>query len=450
MRPVTEGFAVDTLATGLIVPWEIVFLPDKSFLFTERNGKVRLYRNNRLLEKPLLRITAIDTSKKMGLLGLCLHPGFAQNNICYLAYNYRSNNAPMLKVLRYELRGDTLLNPFTIMDGVRASPNHTGCRLLFGPDGKLYITTGDADRPVDAQDLKSLNGKILRVNDDGSVPADNPFVNNDTARKEIWTYGHRNTQGLAFQPGTGQLFNSEHGPSGGDEVNRILKGANYGWPFVHHADVRDGMQSPLFEYTPSIGPSQILFYTGAAFPSLKNNLLVACLRGEKLIRFQFNGSEATLEENLLENQYGRLRALTAGPDGFIYFSTSQNDPPEGRPRPGYDMILRLRPNGTQSLAINTKKVGTVANGSGNRKKTTAALYADLCASCHGANLEGTERAESMMDGKWQWGGSRRDVFRSTQKGIIEKGMPAWEGSLSDKELWAITDYVLAKAKQVKR
>ncbi len=239
------GFVIDTLATRLIVPWSIVFLPDKTMLFSERNGTIRLFRNNDLLTKPVLTVKEIDTTKKMGLLGMCIHHEFINNQYIYISYNYTKDNKALLRVVRYQFKNDTLLNPAIIIENINASSNHTGCRLKFGPDRKLYITTGDADRPILAQDLKSLNGKILRVNEDGSIPADNPFVKNDTARKEIWTYGHRNTQGIDFQPGTGYLFNSEHGPTGGDEINIINKGFNYGWPLIHHRDVREGMVTPL-------------------------------------------------------------------------------------------------------------------------------------------------------------------------------------------------------------
>ena len=178
-----ENFIIDTLATGLTVPWEITFLPDKTMIFTERNGKVRLYKNGQLQPKPVLVLTDIDTTKKMGLLGVCVHPGFNQNRYLYIAHNYTKNNQALLKIVRYRLVNDSLINAVIIIDDINANQNHTGCRLKFGPDNKLYITTGDADRPVLAQDLKSLNGKILRVTDDGSVPADNPFINNDTSMK---------------------------------------------------------------------------------------------------------------------------------------------------------------------------------------------------------------------------------------------------------------------------
>ncbi|CAM4075786.1 Glucose / Sorbosone dehydrogenase [Pedobacter westerhofensis] len=244
-NPASDGFQIDTVAENLRVPWQIVFLPDKSILFTEREGRVRIIRNNKLISRPVFNLNDVVLRNKTGALGLCLHPRFSINRQVYLASNYLLENSMKLRIVRYELRNDTLTNPLTILKDIPANQNHTGCRLVFGPDKKLYITTGDADQAILAQDLKAYNGKILRVNADGSVPGDNPFFNNDTARKEIWSYGHRNPQGIAFQPGTGLLYESEHGPTGGDEVNLIRKGANYGWPGVHHDDRQAGMESPL-------------------------------------------------------------------------------------------------------------------------------------------------------------------------------------------------------------
>lgn len=442
-----DAYVVDTLATGLTVPWDIVFLPDKTMLFTERSGKVGLLRNNRLSAKPVLVVGDADVRGKMGLLGMCLHPQFNKNGFLYLSYNYQQNSEVLLKIVRYRFASDTLLDPVVILDNIKASRNHTGCRLKFGPDGKLYITTGDADRPILAQDLRSLNGKILRVSDDGSIPADNPFVGNDTARKEIWTYGHRNPQGIDFEPRSGRLFNSEHGPTGGDEINLIDKNHNYGWPLVHHKDVREGMTPPLLEYTPSIGPSEIVFYTATAFPGLKGKLLVACLRGEKIMQLQVDGTKIVSEENLFQNTFGRIRALAVGPDGYLYFSTSQNDPPEGKPGPGYDMILRLRPSSVKSVARNipiVRKEGTAKEVTG--KKTPVLLYQQLCASCHGKNLEGTKTGQSLRDGLWNYGGKRSQVVRNISEGIIEKGMPAWLGALTQKQIEGLADFILAKSK----
>lgn len=437
-----EGFVIDTLARGLTVPWEIIFLPDKTMMFSERNGKIRLYRNNKLLPGPALVLNEIDTTKKMGLLGICIHPEFNRNRYVYLSHNYKKGSQALLKVLRYKLINDSLIQPTLILDDIFASLNHTGCRLKFGPDGKLYITTGDADRPILAQDLKSLNGKILRVNDDGTIPKDNPFISNDTARKEIWTYGHRNPQGIDFQPGTGQMFNSEHGPTGGDEINLIQKGSNYGWPLVHHQDKRDGMISPLLEYTPSIGPSQVAFYTTNAFPALRGKLLLACLRGEKIISLQVEGDKIISQQNLIESAYGRIRALTIGPDGFIYFSTSQNDPPEGRPRQGYDMVLRIRPGSVKLFDTRNMEIRNETRLKAKiESRTPALIYRQLCAGCHGNNLEGTEKAKALLNGKWKYGATKMDITKNIREGIIEKGMPAWEGSLTEKEIESVANFI---------
>jgi glucose/arabinose dehydrogenase len=440
-----DYFVVDTVAKDLIVPWEIVFLPDRTMLFTERAGRVRIYRNNRLIEKPALTVEDVETTKKMGLLGLCIHPDFPKNRFVYLAYNYKTGTTPLLRVVRYRFENDALVSPITIIQDILANQNHTGCRLKFGPDRKLYITTGDADRVILVQDLKSLNGKILRVNDDGSIPDDNPFVRNDSARKEIWSYGHRNPQGMAFQPGTGILFESEHGPSGGDEINRIEKGKNYGWPRVHHRDTLAGTVPPLMEYSPSIGPAEAIFYSGTAFPSLKGNLLVACLRGESIIRYQVEGGKLVAQERFLQKQFGRIRALAVGPDGYIYFSTSQNDPPEGTPRPGDDMILRLRPvtggNASQAFSATIKREPTIAI-TGNIVATTENQYQQLCASCHGPALEGTDRAKGLRTLKN--GSSKSEVVQTIRKGIVDKGMPAWEGAMNQTDIEKMADFILSK------
>ena len=442
--PANDLFIVDTLARDLIVPWAIIFLPDKTMLFTERSGNVRILRNGKLVSKPAFRVKEVNAVRKMGLLGIAVHPGFNTNRFIYISYNYQKDNKALLRIIRYRFENDTLLQSKLIIENIDANANHTGSRLKFGPDKKLYITTGDADRPMLAQDLKSLSGKILRVNDDGSIPPDNPFAKNDTARKEIWTYGHRNTQGIDFQPGTGYLFNSEHGPSGGDEVNQINKGLNYGWPLIHHREIRQGMVSPILEYTPSIGPSEVVFYNSNAFPGLKGNLLLASLRGESIMRLVLDRNKIIAQEVLLKQSYGRLRALTVGPDGYIYFSTSQIDPPEGKIKPGYDMLLRLRPatKRIQPLKASSTVAGMQITNTSIR--TSENLYQQLCASCHGKNLEGTEVAKSLSDDKWEYGANRKDIIKNIREGIVEKGMPAWEGALNPKEISEMAAYISAK------
>ncbi len=340
----TVPYHVEVVATDLRVPWSIVFTPDGRLLFAERPGRVRVIKDGKLEPEPLLTLPDVDNSGKLGLMGMTLHPEFERNHWLYLAYAYKEGAGQRVRVVRYQETSQTLSERKVIIEDIPAATNHAGCRLKFGPDAKLYITTGDADKPELAQRLDSLAGKTLRVNDDGSVPRDNPFVTQKDARTEIWSYGHRNSQGLDWQFGSNLLFESEHGPNGGDEINIVGRGRNYGWPVIHHKETSAGMEMSLLEYTPSIAPSCALFYQGSALPQFRGNLLVACLRGECILRVVLDGSRVVSQERLLEKKHGRIREVAQAPDGTIYFSTSQHDPPEGQPRPGFDQILRLVPD----------------------------------------------------------------------------------------------------------
>ena len=448
-HPITaqeNGYQIDTIAENLRVPWQIVFLPDKSLLFTEREGRVRIIRNNKLVAKPVLNLNDIVLRNKSGALGLCLHPDFSKNKQVYLASNYLLEDLMKLRIVRYELTRDSLLNPFVILKDIPANQNHTGCRLVFGPDRKLYITTGDADQPMMAQDLKAYNGKILRVNDDGSIPADNPFAGNDTARKEIWSFGHRNPQGIAFKSGTGLLYESEHGPTGGDEINLVKKGANYGWPGVHHDNQKPGMESPLKQYTPSIGPGETMFYNGSQFPGLKGKLLVACLRGESILNLTLKNNQITDQLVMFKNTYGRIRSLVTGPDGYIYFSTSMHDPGEGHPRDQHDdMILRMRPSGNGPL--NSQKLSSAKTPVNNNRNTTDGIFQQLCASCHGNKMQGTVTAKGFVNTKFLYGSNKNSIVTSITNGIIEKGMPAWKGAISDDDINKLAALIVRRSKK---
>jgi glucose/arabinose dehydrogenase len=277
-------------------------------------------------------------------MGLVLHPKFTDNHWVYLSYAYRRDR---VEIVRFKEANGGLTDRKVILDGIPAAQYHAGCRLKFGPDAKLYITTGDAtDRPL-AQRMDSIAGKILRLNDDGSVPSDNPFVGQANARPEIWAYGSRNSQGIDWQPGTGTLFETEHGPSGfdgpggGDEVNIVAKGANLGWPTIHHKETKAGLISPLLEYTPAVAPASGAFYTGAGIPEFRNNFFFGCLKGEAIIRVELDGSKVVRQSKLMTN-YGRIREVAMGPDGGLYFSTSNRDG-RGRPDKADDRILRIVP-----------------------------------------------------------------------------------------------------------
>jgi glucose/arabinose dehydrogenase len=341
-------FRVETAAAGLEVPWALVWLPNGSMLVTERPGRVRIIENGKLRPEPVFTVPDVEPSSESGLMDITLHPDFSKNNFVYLAYAY-NNDGKRIKVMRYRYVDGKFTDPKAVIQDIPGAPNHAGMRCRFGPDGKLYITAGDSTNWELAQKLDSLAGKILRLNDDGSVPQDNPFVGQSGARPEIWTYGNRNPQGIAWQPGTNTIFETEHGPSGfegkgggGDEVNIIERGKNYGWPVIHHQMTQSGMESPLLEYSPACAPASAMFYHGPIFPAFKGNFFFGCLAGTRIIRVVLDGRKVVSQENLLEKTYGRIREMEQGPDGYIYFSTSNRDG-RGSPAKDDDRIMRLVP-----------------------------------------------------------------------------------------------------------
>jgi glucose/arabinose dehydrogenase len=346
-QPGSVSFRVETVIGNLQVPWSIVWAPDGRMFFTERSGRVRVYQNGKLAPQPIFIVPDVAPSGEGGLMSIALHPQFPSNRLLYLSYVYNSDKQ-YVRVVRYREGEAGFSDRKVIIENIPAAQYHAGCKLRFGPDGKLYVTTGDATRGELAQQLNSLAGKTLRLNDDGSVPPDNPFVGQQNARPEIWSYGHRNAQGLDFQPATNLIFETEHGPSGfdgpegGDEVNIVEKGKNYGWPVIHHTATAPGMEAPLLEYTPACAPASGMFYRGAAFPQFRGNFFFGCLRGVRIIRVVLDGRRVVSQENLLEGKYGRIREVAEGPDGYLYFSTSNRDD-RGEPAADDDRIIRLVP-----------------------------------------------------------------------------------------------------------
>ncbi len=342
------NFKVETVASGLEVPWAIDWLPNGDMLFTERPGRVRLIQNGKLRPEPVYVVPDVEPSSESGLMDISVHPNFAQNNLVYLAYAYRADGK-RVKVVRYKFADGKLTEPEIVIENIPGAPNHAGMRADFGPDGKLYVTTGDATDWNLAQNPNSLAGKTLRLNDDGSVPKDNPFVGREGYRPEIWSTGHRNAQGIAWQSETGLMFQTEHGPSqfegrggGADEVNIVEAGKNYGWPVIWGNKTQEGMVAPLLEYTPACAPASAAFYTGDKLQQFKGNFFFGCLRGAKIIRVVLDGRKVVRQEDLLSGNVGRIREVAEGPDGYLYFSTSNRDG-RGTPAENDDRILRIVP-----------------------------------------------------------------------------------------------------------
>ena len=342
----TTQFKIETVVGGLEVPWSIVWAPDGRMIFTERPGRVRVFEKGALRQKPMFVVEDVEQTGETGLMSVALHPQFSTNQFLYLSYGY-GNRGSFVRVVRFRETPDGLVDRKVIIENIPAAQFHAGCRIRFGSDGKLYITTGDATKRDLAQKLDSLAGKTLRLNDDGTIPQDNPFVGQQNARGEIWSVGHRNAQGLDWQPGSDLMFQTEHGPSnfdgppGGDEVNIVEKGKNYGWPTIHHTQTRAGLESPLLEYTPACAPASGAFYRGSGFPRFKGNFFFGCLRGEMLIRVVLDGRKVLGQEGIVK-EYGRIRDVAEGPDGAIYFSTSNRDG-RGKPASDDDRIIRLVP-----------------------------------------------------------------------------------------------------------
>jgi len=331
-------FGTEVLFTNLEVPWSLAFAPDDRLFFSERPGRVRVVRAGSLLPAPALVVSDVAASGESGALGLVLHPAFASNHFIYLAYTASVSGGGMVnRVVRYREVNNTLAEPMVVLDNLAASSIHDGCRLRFGPDGKLYVTMGDAANASVAQDLGSLNGKILRINDDGSVPSDNPFGS------PIWSYGHRNPQGIDWHPVTHDLWETEHGATGNDEVNRVDAGKNYGWPVIEGDQTQAGMEPPVLFFNPSVAPSGASFYTGSAITGFRNNFFFATLRGQHLHRVRLDAADprkVAADERLLENRFGRIRDVVTAPDGSLYFSTSNRDG-RGSPVAEDDRIVRV-------------------------------------------------------------------------------------------------------------
>ncbi len=342
---------VTVVTAGLEHPWSLAFLPDGRMLVTERRGRLRLVAADGTLDpQPVTGLPdAVSPNGQGGLHDVVLHPDFARNRLVYLAYAGEGEGGHGTELARGRLEGHRLVDTEVLFRALPKSRGgrHFGGRIVFDGRGHVFLTLGDRGDQDRAQRLDDHAGSVIRLNDDGSVPADNPFVNTPGARPEIYSYGNRNVQGAALHPVTGELWAHEHGPQGGDEVNVIRAGVNYGWPVITYGvnyglgtsigegTHKAGMAQPLHYWDPSIAPSGMAFYTGDRFPRWQGHLLVGALKYRLLARLEFDGERLVHEERLLDGAIGRIRHVQVGPDGLVYLLTDHGD----------GVIARLEPVG---------------------------------------------------------------------------------------------------------
>jgi len=338
-----------SVARGLANPWAVAFLPDGRFLVTERAGRLRIVERDGRLGEPVAGLPPVDAGGQCGLLDVVLDPKFADNALVYWSYAEAGEGGNSTAVARGRLQGNRLGDVQVIFRQLPkvSSTLHCGSRLVFARDGRLFVVLGDRfSRKDDAQTLDNHHGKVVRIEADGKVPADNPFVATPGAKPEIWSLGHRNMQGAALHPQTGELWATEHGPQGGDELNVVRAGKNYGWPLITFGrnyglgtrigeeGPKPGFEQPLKVWMPvSVAPSGMVFLTSERYPGWKGNLFMGTLRGQSLIRLEVDGNTVTKEESLLGTANARIRDVRQGPDGYLYVLTDSAD----------GQLLRLMP-----------------------------------------------------------------------------------------------------------
>jgi glucose/arabinose dehydrogenase len=345
---VTTGYKVIEIAKNLDHPWSMAFLPDGSVLVTERTGRLRLIKADVLQPQAVSGVPAVHTGSQAGLFDIVLHPNFAQNSLVYLTYAAGTKGANGTQVARARFDGSALRDLQVIFKAMplKDTDNHYGGRMAFLPDGTFALTIGEGfEYREKAQDLSSDLGKVVRLNDDGTVPQNNPFIGQSGARPEIYTWGHRNEQGLVFDAQSGRLWETEHGPRGGDELNLIVAHKNYGWPVITYGmdysgayvspyTQRAGLEQPLIYWTPSIAPSGLAIYHGDKFPAWNGDLFVGALAFKHLRRVHLDAQGNVIsQEQLLNDKHWRIRDVRVSPDGYLYVSTDEAD---GR-------VLRLEP-----------------------------------------------------------------------------------------------------------
>lgn len=333
-----HAFRIVTLVQGLQHPWSLAFLPDGRMLVTERAGRLRIVSKDFNLDpKPIEGVPRVAAVGQGGMFDVVLHPNYSENGWIYLAYNGPGDGGHGTELLRARLDGHRLAQERVLfrLEPKSSTGHHFGGRIVFDRKGYVYLTLGDRGDKDRAQRLDDHAGSVIRLHDDGRVPADNPFVQRSGAKPEKFTLGNRNMQGAALHPQTGELWTHEHGPQGGDEINVIRAGHNYSWPVITYGvnygigtsigegTHKPGMEQPLHKWVPSIAPSGMAFYAGDKFPHWRGNLLIGALRDQMLVRLELDGEKVLKEERLIRNTIGRIRDVRVGPDGYIYLLTDE-------------------------------------------------------------------------------------------------------------------------------
>ena len=333
LTPEDLNYVTELVVADINIPWGMDFLPDGSMLITEKTGKLIHFKNG--IKTDIVGVPEVYVRGQGGLMDIKLHPNYTENGWIYISYASTEGEGTggNTAIMRAQLKGNALVNQEVLY---KANPNskkgqHFGSRIVFDDDNHIYFSIGErGERDINPQDITRDCGKIYRLNDDGSIPADNPFTNSENAKKAIYSYGHRNPQGLIKNPNTGAIWEHEHGPRGGDEINIIQKGKNYGWPIISYGinysgtsftDIteKEGMEQPLFYWVPSIAPSGMAFVNSDQYPNWKNNLMVGSLKFQYLERLVLENNQVTKREKLFEG-IGRVRNVKQGPDGFLYLA----------------------------------------------------------------------------------------------------------------------------------
>jgi glucose/arabinose dehydrogenase/mono/diheme cytochrome c family protein len=454
---------ISTIVSGLDVPWEIAWGPDNWIWYTEQSGTISKANPVTGDKKVMLKIPDVYKRRSMGLLGMAIHPDFKKSPYVFVDYTYLKDSAIVSRLVRYTYTRDTLKNPLILLDHIPGANGHNGSRVAISPDGKIFMSTGDINLGKNAQDKNVLNGKILRLNMDGTIPADNPIPGSP-----VWSWGHRNIQGLTFTA-NGNFFNSEHGDVTDDEINLIRKGGNYGWPTVQgFANLSEekafadklATEEPLHVWTPTIAPAGINYYASPAIPEWQHTLLMTSLKGQSLRVLKLNRAENTIiaETTYFNKVFGRMRDICVSSAGDVYISTSNKDwnPAEGFPIASDDRIIRIfklkeGDNPVNAVALdNYSGKEILATALEEPRLAGASIYNQFCASCHKQDGNGVADAFPPLSGAQQVIGNKDELIQIVLNGlsgpIVVKGksydqqMPAFN-FLADKELAEVLTFI---------